>query len=151
MHLHVVIHRSTAGYCGYLRVRRVSVHLNVIVRRSMASSCMHAHVRLHGVLARSTPTSKTTGTSPAATTGTSPAATACAAGTSPDSNKGAAHTHHSLAPKEDKSATYATTFSFKHAASSSRVELATPTTDESKGAVSVTTSTCRRVRHPGRP
>ncbi|KAE8768722.1 hypothetical protein D1007_59761 [Hordeum vulgare] len=88
------------------------------------------------------------GTSPAANeraAGTSPAATACAGGTSPAANEGVAHTHHSLAPCQDESAMYATTFSFKHAASSSRVELATPTTDESKGAVRVATSTCRRV------
>ncbi|KAI5013005.1 hypothetical protein ZWY2020_027959 [Hordeum vulgare] len=76
---------------------------------------------------------------------TSPVATACTAGTSPAANEGVAHTHHSLAPSEDESAMYATNFSFKHAASSSRVELATPTTDESKGAVRVATSTCRRV------
>ncbi|KAI5010268.1 hypothetical protein ZWY2020_012405 [Hordeum vulgare] len=149
--IHHVVSRSSASCCVYLRVRHVRVHLSVVIRRSMASCCMHARVRMHGVLVHSASTSKTDGTSPTAIAGTSPASTAGAADTSPDANEGAAHTHHSLAPGEDESAMYATTFSFKHLASSSRVELATPTTNESQGTVPVVTSTCRRFRRRGRP
>ena len=118
--------RRLVGCCVYLRV---------VVRRSLAGCRMHAHVPVHGVLVHSTSTSKTAGTSPATS--------ACATGTSADATEGAARPHHSLAPSEDESAMYA--------ASGSRVELATPTTDESQGALPAATSTGCRVRRPGRP